>query len=345
MKIWTFTILAAAAMLVGCGSGDNGGTAASGSPSPNTGGEKPKAIKITMIAKSSTNAFFLSCKKGADDEAKKMSDKYGVPVTIDWQTPPTEDGQVQAQKIQQAVNEGTSAILIACSDAAKVKGAIDDAVDRNVPVMTFDSDCDGSKRFAFCGSDNKVMGETLMKELITLTGGKANVAILAGNQNAPNLQIRVQGAKDAAAAAPGMKIVDTFYHAETPQDATAAVKQAMNANPQIDAWCFVGGWPLFAQSLLTDLDPQKVRVVSADGLPEELPYVEKGVVPVLIAQRSYDYGAMSVDAICAKIIDHKDPAGGNIAPDLTKVTKDNLKEWAKQLQTWGFENVPTELLK
>ena len=99
-----------------------------------------KPIKIAMIAKSSTNPVFLAARTGAEAAAKELSAKNGIPIEIDWLTPPQEDGQVQAQRIAQAVNEGADAILISCSDAGKVTGAINDAVDRGVPVMTFDSD-------------------------------------------------------------------------------------------------------------------------------------------------------------------------------------------------------------
>ena len=54
---------------------------------------------------------------------------HGVDIEIAWLTPPKEDGQVQAQRIAQAVNDGADAILISCSDAGKVTGAINDAVD------------------------------------------------------------------------------------------------------------------------------------------------------------------------------------------------------------------------
>ena len=90
-------------------------------------------------------------------------------------------------------------------------------------------------------------------------GGKGPIAILAGNQNAPNLRKRVEGVKQAAAKYPGMTIVDTFYHVETPQDAAAEVIRVQNAYPQIQGWAMIGGWPLFTQTLLTDLDPKKVR--------------------------------------------------------------------------------------
>ena len=118
-----------------------------------------KRFKIAMIAKSSTNPVFLSARTGAEAAAKELSAKTGVPIEIDWLTPPTEDGQVQAQRIAQAVNEGANAILISCSDAGKVTGAINDAVARGVPVMTFDSDAPESKRFAFYGVDDVETGQ------------------------------------------------------------------------------------------------------------------------------------------------------------------------------------------
>ena len=110
---------------------------------------------------------------------------------------------MQAQRIQQAVNDGADAILISCSDAGKVTGAINDAVDRGVAVMTFDSDAPQSKRFAYYGVDDVKTGQQTMAELAKLMNGKGKVAILAGNQNAPNLQHRVQGAKEEAAKHPG----------------------------------------------------------------------------------------------------------------------------------------------
>src|SRR4029434_10735990 len=102
-----------------------------------------------MIAKSSTNPVFLAARTGAETAAKELSAKTGKDIRVNWLTPPQEDGQVQAQRVQQAVNDGADAILISCSDAGKVTGAINDAVGRGVPVMTFDSDAPASKRFAF----------------------------------------------------------------------------------------------------------------------------------------------------------------------------------------------------
>lgn len=329
--------IAAAALLAACGgTKDNSGAA---------GGAKPagKAFVITMIAKSSTNPVFLSARTGAETAAAELSKQLGIDVKIDWRTPPSEDGTVQAQRIAEAVNDGVQALLISASDAGKVTGAIDDAVARGVPVMMFDSDAPQSKRFSFYGGDDIAMGHQVMAELAKQMGGKGKIAILAGNQNAPNLQNRVKGVKEEAAKYPGITILNTFYHAETPQDAAKEVVDAQNAYPDIQGWAMIGGWALFTPALLTDLDPNKVKIVSVDALPVELPYVDKGLAPVLFAQPTYLWGYVSVKTIFDHVYLHKDvPA--HVQMDLVRVSKENLGEWARQLKQWGFTDVDPKFL-
>ena len=335
---------AVALSIVACGGGGEGAktdTATKTAAAP-AGGGKNK-IKIAMIAKSSTNPVFLAARTGAERAAAEISQKEGIQVTVDWLTPPQEDGQVQAQRIQQAVNDGADAILISCSDAGKVTGAINDAVARGVAVMTFDSDAPQSQRFAYYGVDDIKTGQQTMAELATLMGGKGKVAILAGNQNAPNLQNRVKGAKEEAAKHPGMTVIGTFNHIETPQDAAAEVVRVNNAYPDIQGWAMIGGWPLFTRSLLTDLKPDKVKVASVDALPAQLEYIEKGVVPVLLAQSVYLWGDIGVRTIVDKLHSNKQ-VPVMIPMELVKVTKENLGTWAKQLKDWGFTDVPEKYL-
>jgi ribose transport system substrate-binding protein len=333
----TFGVLPAVAALlacVGCGGSE---------PAPAGQPAAARGLKIAMIAKSSTNPVFLSARTGAEAAAKELSAKHGLPIEIVWLTPPSEDGQVQAQRIAQAVNEGASAVLVSCSDAGKVTGAINDAVARGVPVMTFDSDAPESRRFAFYGVDDIKTGQTVMDELAKQMGETGAIAILAGNQNAPNLRKRVEGVKTGAAKYPNIKIVDTFYHLETPQDAAAEVIRVQNAYPQIQGWAMIGGWPLFTQTLLTDLDPTKVKIVAVDALPAELAYVEKGLAPVLLAQPTYLWGYESVKRIVDKV--HLKQEVPTIIPmELVRVSKENLGTWARQLKAWGFTDVPDAYL-
>ncbi len=307
------------------------------------GGGGQKTFRIALIAKSSTNPVFLSARTGADSAAKELTAKYGVHVVIDWLTPPEEDGQVQAQRVADAVNSGDNAILMSASDASKVTGAINDAVARGVPVMMFDSDAPDSKRFSFYGGDDEAMGREVMSELAAQMHDSGKVAILAGNQNAPNLQKRVQGVKEEAAKYPGITIVNVFNHVETPQDAAAEVLRVQTAYRDLNGWAMIGGWALFTKALLTDLDPNKIKIVSVDALPAELAYVDKGLAPVLLAQPTFMWGYQSVHTI----FDHvylKQPVPEHVVMNLIRVSKDNLGSWARQLKAWGFTDVDPKYL-
>jgi ribose transport system substrate-binding protein len=332
-RIQSAPLVLVAALLTACGGAKD-----------KTAGAAGKPFVITMIAKSSTNPVFLSARTGAEAAAAELSKQLGIEVKIDWRTPPSEDGTVQAQRIAEAVNDGVQAILLSTSDAGKVTGAIDEAVARGVPVMMFDSDAPNSKRFSFYGGDDVAMGHQLMSELASQMGGKGKIAILAGNQNAPNLRMRAEGVVKEAANHPDIKIIGTFYHIETPQDGAAEVVRVMNAYPDIDGWAMIGAWPLFTKTLLTDLDPNKVKVVAIDALPAELPYIAKGIAPVLLAQPTYKWGYVSVEKVIDKIYLKKDvPVITKM--ELVRVSKDNLGTWARQLKDWGFPDVPDEYLK
>jgi ribose transport system substrate-binding protein len=316
--------------LGGCGGEQPGAPATTAAPA------RPPGLTIAMIAKSTTNPVFVSARKGAETAAKELGEKHGVPIQIVWMTPDHEDGQLQATAVAQAVKDRASAILISCSDPTKTTAAIDDAVDKGVPVMTFDSDAADSKRFAFYGMDEENLGRMVMRELAAQIRRKGLVAILAGNADAPNLRKRVDGVRKEAALNPGIKIVGTFNHEETARDAAAEVVSAQGSNPQIQGWAMIGGWALFTPRLLKELDPQKVKVVAVNALPAQLPFIENGLAPVLLALPTYNWGYISVQRIIDKI--HLKQDVPTIIPPMeaVRVTKDNLGTWARQLKTWGF---------
>jgi ribose transport system substrate-binding protein len=346
MKRHVHRALAAVALVVlaGCNGGPATAPASAPSAAAPAAAESKKKLKIALIAKSSTNPVFLAARTGADAAAKELSQKHGVEIEVAWLTPPQEDGQVQAQRIAQAVNEGADAILLSCSDAGKVTGAINDAVARGLAVMTFDSDAPQSKRFAFYGVDDVKTGQAVMSELAAQMGGKGKVAILQGNQNAPNLQKRVQGAREEAAKHPGIEIVGVFPNIETPQDAAAEVIRVNNAYPEIQGWGMVGGWPLFTGTLLDEIDPKRMKIVAVDALPVELRYVEKGLAPVLLAQPVYLWGHVGVSTIVDKLVLNK-TVPERLPMELVRVSKENLGDWARQLKAWGFTDVPEQYLQ
>src|SRR4029079_1699922 len=115
------------------------------------------------------------------------SASVGRPITIEWRTPPQEDGAVQARRIAQAVKEGMDGVLPSCSDARTATPALRDGRAHSVSVMTFDSDAPDSRRFAYCGVDDIKTGEMIMEELARLGPRQAHLAVAAGDTAAAQL--------------------------------------------------------------------------------------------------------------------------------------------------------------
>jgi ribose transport system substrate-binding protein len=296
-----------------------------------------KKITIGLVAKSQSNAVFQAAYAGAKDAARELAEKYNADITIDWQTPTDEDAQKQAQAIGDLARSGAQGIAVSCSDAGAVTPAINQAVSAGVVVMCFDSDAPRSKRMCYYGTDDETCGRAVMAELAKAMGDKGTIAILAGNQSAPNLQARVKGVRDELKKHPGMQELNdgngVFYHVETPEDAARAVQSAQTTNPSIQGWAMVGGWPLFTKNALK-WPAGSVKVVSVDALPAMLPYVADGYVDALYAQDCYGWGYKSVQILLDKIVNDQKPASPRIIDPLTRVTKENVKEFGKNWDKW-----------
>jgi len=292
-----------------------------------------KSYTFGLIAKSQGNAVFQVARVGAEDAARELGAKHGVSIRIDWRTPNEEDAQKQAEAIEQLVLAGADGIAISCSDANKVTDSINRAVSGGVPVVTFDSDAPSSKRLVVYGVDDGQCGEQVMSELAKVMEGKGVVAILAGNQNAPNLQKRASGVRTEAKKYPGISIRDTYYHRETPQDAAARIEQVMQSNPDVTGWALIGGWPLFTENALK-WQPGTVKCVSVDALPICLNYLRSGHVQVLLAQQCHGWGHRSVEHLLNKVHFHKDPPAVRDVSPLERVDRSNVDSYAKNWEKW-----------
>ena len=133
---------------------------------------------------------------------------------------------------------------------------------------------------------------------------------------------------------------------ETPLEAVTEVLKFDAAHPQLGGWAMVGGWPLFRSSqspaLMAEIQKRGLKIVAVDALPEQLIYVERGLVPVLWAQPLYDWGAVGVSTIVDKLV-LKKTVPKNIRMELIRVTRDDLRAYAKRLSSWGF-SLPQEYL-
>lgn len=197
-----FAALAAASLAFGLaacskeGPSSSSDAAASGASAPAAGGAVVVGLSISTL----NNPFFVSLKKGAEDEAKKD----GVTlITVDAQNDPAR----QQASVEDLIQKKVNVILINPTDSSAVANVVKEATDKGIKVVSLDRSVNGAEVSSHIASDNKAGGKMAADFLADKLGGKGNIVELQGIPGSSAANERGAGFDDEAAAKGGVKIV------------------------------------------------------------------------------------------------------------------------------------------
>ncbi|KAL3941465.1 MAG: hypothetical protein SGBAC_004175, partial [Bacillariaceae sp.] len=260
--------------------------------------------KFALVPKRVNSIFFAASQDGCMDRAKFLSKQQGVEVECLY-TGPSDfdpDGTIQAALVQDLIDQGDiDGLSISILNAEPMRPVIQNAVDRGIPVVTFDSDDPLSARASYIGTDNFFFGEQLGKVLIQIQPQGGSYIILS--DRTPNVVAREHGVR--ASLQQEAKTVWNELEVASPLDAqgnyTYAIGLMRDAirNHNVTAIIPVVGGPMFLQDLWTELVEEfpDVIFVVADGLQIQLDFLARGKVAGLVAQLPYNMGSMSMDSL------------------------------------------------
>lgn len=315
-----FGVIVACAALVAAACGGGSSTA-----------NAPKRYRFALIPKSLDIPVFNYANEGAQQKAKALGD-----VDVEYRGPDHADGLKQKEILESFITQRVDGIAISVTDATFLTSTIDKAVDAGIPVVTWDSDAPTSKRFAFYGVDDYKSGQIMGEQTAKLLNGKGTVAFIT-SLGANNLARRLDGAKEALAKYPGIKIIETYDIQEDGVKCAAMIASGTNRYPDLGAWISVGGWPVFTANALTPVNPAKTKFVSFDTNPPAPDLLRAGKVQVLLGQKYFGWGSQPVQLLY-DYIHGKKPANPIIDSGVDVVTKDNLDQYLadwKKMESGG----------
>ena len=210
--------LSLALVATGCSSdaGSAGGT-------DDAGGDANLAI--TFLPKNLGNPYFDTSDNGGKTAIEEFGGTYAEVGPVEA----TPDGQVSY--INTLTQQGVGAIVISANDPKAIGGALTEARDAGVKVVTFDSDTDPEYRDVFI---NQADAEGIAKVQVDLIaeqiGDAGEVAILSASANATNQNAWIELMKEELATNhPNITLVETVYGDDDDQtsfDKTAALLQS-----------------------------------------------------------------------------------------------------------------------
>lgn len=182
------------------------------------------------------NAIFDQVK----ESSKKAAAELGV--TLTWEAPTSSSADKQKEIIENLIKYQVDGILISCNDVDALKEPIQKAMAAGIKVGTFDSDCPGSGRTFYIGSDNKGAGkicaETMNKLYQKAGMTPDNVIVMGGGPTADNLVQRLNGFKETF----GMKnLSNVLYSFEMPDVGKEVLEMELEKNKKINGIQMVWG--------------------------------------------------------------------------------------------------------
>lgn len=269
----------------------------------------PAAEKIAVIPKGTTHSFWKTVEAGARQAGAELG------VEIVWKGPLKEDDRAQQiGVVQQFVGSGVNAIVLAPLDDIALRTPVKSAMERNIPVVIFDSALKGEapKDFiSFVATDNRLGGRLAGEELARLLGGKGKVVLLRYSEGSASTAEREAGFLEVMKSHPGIQvIVDNRYAGAT---ISAAQDAAMNLIDKIrEADGLFAPNESSTQGLLLALRQTglagKKTFVGFDATPFLLAALNKGDLKALVAQNPKKMGYLGVKTAVQHLRGEKVPA-------------------------------------
>ena len=285
-KIASLLTLIALVLLAGCDKSDS-----TGKSSDSGAGKK---ITVALMPKSKGNAYFVSCKEGADAAAKEL----GVELIFDGPTTP--DPAKQNEIIENWITLGVDVIAVACENKEGISTALRKAQQKGIKVVTYDSDAMTDARSFFVNQATpEGIGYGLMDEAARLCGEVGEFAIITASLTASNMnewQKHIEARR--ASKYPKMKMVALRPCDDLKDKAQAEATTLLSANADLKLIMAIcsPAVPGAAEAVKQAGKAGKVFVIGL-GLPSEnRKYVKEGVTQSVMLWKTTDLGALTIRA-------------------------------------------------
>lgn len=255
------------------------------------------SVTIGFIGQSRYQPQAMAALAGAIDAARELGPQHRMHVSVAHRSPEAETVASQNEALRQLFVDDTAGVLINPVDAQSSAALLALLNRQRMPVVTFGTPDSVEGISAAVVDDQKAIGEALVAEAYRLLDARAGrrggaIAVLAGPSGTEPYATRARVATARLQGSVRYTSYGTFNCEPNMSSALQTLRKvtAAERNESLNAWISVGGWPL--QGHHADLPTNRALsgFVVAGGLPQMLPYLERGEVFSLVSPDYYGIG-------------------------------------------------------
>ena len=260
-------------------------------------GSSGRKLTIAFLPKSKGNAYFISCKAGAEKAAQAL----GVDLLFDG---PTEsDPAKQNEIVENWIALGVDVIAAACENREGISTALRKAQSKGIKVITYDADAMPDARTFFVNQATpEGIGHGMADEAARLLNGEGEIAIILATLTAANQREWQKHIESRIAEKyPKLKIVAVRPCDDLKDKAQSEATALLSAYPNLKLLMNIcsPAVPGAAEAVKQAGKTGQVKVIGL-GLPSEnRRYVKEGVTDSVMLWKTEDLGALTVEAAVA----------------------------------------------
>ncbi len=314
---------------------------------------KPEGkLAVTLITNNSAD-FWTAAQKGLEAAQVELKDCETSRMAPGGSSPTHPD---QKKTFEDAVAKNPDGIAVTPIDGKEFASVIDEAIDKKIPVICFDSDSETSKRLAYLGTNNYEAGKAAGEAALKLLPNGGKFVAFVGNMSAQNAIDRYKGFQDATKGKIEM-LQEPFQDQADPLKAQRNVQDAITKyGNKING--FLGIWAYDGPAILNAVESAKllgkVKIITFDGAPETLAGLQAKKVDAAVIQKPYEFGRLSakllylinrkgVKAAIEELKPELEKAGmkvdGNkIDTGVTTVTPENVGPFVENMKKLGLKS-------
>jgi rhamnose transport system substrate-binding protein len=256
----------------------------------------PARMTIAMMPKSKGNAYFVACRKGADEAAAELG------VDLIWDGPTNPSPANQSEIVEAWITRKVDVIAVAVEDRSAISSVLRKARKAGIKVVTWDADAEPDARdFLINQATPQGIGQTLMDEAARVLGGKGKFAIITASLTAANMiewQKYIEERRKEKY--PDIEMVELRPCNDEQQKAYEEAKTILNAHRDVGLIMAIcspavpGAAEAVKQSGRTD-----VKVIGLSLPNNNKPYVHEGITDCVVLWSTADLGYLTVQAAYA----------------------------------------------
>ena len=303
LLITIFGLLAIAAMLVACAPAAEEAAPAEEAPAEEEVVVEEEVVEeeameeplyIPVISKGFQHAFWLAVEKGAEQAAAD----YGV--TITFEGPETEAMvDKQMDMLQAAIDKNPVGICFAAVDSKAAIPLLEQADEKGIIIVGFDSGVDSDVPLATAATDNIAAAALAADKMVELIGGAGEVAVIAHDNTSRTGIDRVDGfVGQVEAEYPDVTVVDVQYGAGDHLKSTDLAKAIIQANPDLKGFFGANeGSIIGVLNAATELGRDDLIIIGYDSGQQQIAAIKSGQETGAITQNPIGIGYKCVEAV------------------------------------------------